>query len=33
LARKGEPEELRALIRPVNDDGEEILAVIHASFQ
>ena len=33
MAGKGEPEELRALIRPVDDEGEEMLAVIHASFR
>jgi hypothetical protein len=33
LAGKGEPEELRALIKPVDDEGEKTLAVIHASFQ
>jgi hypothetical protein len=32
LAGKGEPEELRVLIKPVDDEGEETLAVIHASF-
>ncbi len=29
---KGEPTKLRTLIRPVKDEGEEMLAVIHASF-
>ncbi len=29
---KGGPDKLRPLIRPVDDEGEEMLAVIHASF-
>ena len=32
LKDKGEPTKLQSLIRPVEDEGEEILAVIHVSF-
>jgi superfamily II DNA helicase RecQ len=32
LKGKGGPDKLRPLIRPVDDEGEEMLAVIHASF-